>query len=130
MNLNEIKLVVQAQAHMREIMDERQRAHDAHHAAERQALQLQAAEYERRLEHLNNNLARADARDAQYVPREAFDAFRETLESRNEERMKIVAQRLTAIQALSSRREGGLGALVGAVGVGAALAGVVALLTR
>jgi len=63
--------------------------------AQDKALQLQAAEYERRLEHLNGEAERMRQREITYLPRELYE--------------RIDAQRCEDIKALQSYRDTQLG---------------------
>ena len=63
--------------------------------AQDRALQLQAAEYERRLEHLNGEAERIRQREITYLPRELYE--------------RIDAQRCEDIKALESYRDTQLG---------------------
>jgi len=91
---------------------------------QQQALKLQAHEYDRRLEHLNNNQGRLDRATANNVSAEFMGTFLDTYKKdgeRNEERFK-------AIERFHNKLLGAI--VVAGVGVPMITAIVVYLLTR
>jgi len=52
------------------------------HEASIQALKIQAKEYERRLSELNHAATRRELRDAHFVSNDAYDGYRESVETK------------------------------------------------
>lgn len=64
---------------LKERIDALTALHEVQRVADARALNLQAAEYERRLDVLNHNHTQAAEAAARTVPRETFEAFKEKL---------------------------------------------------
>ena len=92
----------------------------------REARDLQAKEYERRLGELNHAHARAEASSQHFVPRELHDKTIAVLT----EKVDQVATRLTASEGRFGGLNAGWGYLVGALGAAGALAGLLAYFAK
>lgn len=94
----------QEYAALRDALDALKELFMSINAADTKALELQAAEYERRLETLNHAHQQAVEAQARTVPRELFDQY--VKESANREAALVAAQSeksITAIGALNDR---------------------------
>ena len=81
-------------------------------AAAKQALELQAKEYDRRLDHLNGEQGRMAVDRERFLPRESFEIFKNELDKRREIERKELDLRTTHMDkfmAASSGRDAGIG---------------------
>jgi len=92
---------------MRESLEALKALFDQQAVSDRRALELQAQEYERRLEDLNHAHAQAVEAQARTVPRELFDAYVKETAAREDALVEAQAERFnTAIGALNDRIDG------------------------